>query len=896
MFSGFSSAPPLGRTGAPGDGVCTSCHGGNNSNGFMGSLEILGLPAEVTPSTTYRVTVEVANPDGLSARAGMQMVALKSDDTAAGTFTNPSTGGAVTVNTNNGRNYLGHSPAQGYDANRIVTWEVDWTTPAEVDPNVTFYAVGNVANGSGTSGDLIIFETATTEIIDPVMELPDLFASNVNGFSGTFAPDDIVEFTWDLNNNSNVVATESYRVAMYLSDDTQFSANDPFVGEVPTGNTFPGVIPNVPGAIRVPLGTADGAYYLHFLVDADGAVAESDENNNLLTTSTTINVETPTVDPLAANIASTFSCVNGTTLSAVVSGGVEPYAYSWSTGATTPSIMADITQDYLVSVTDDNGTEVVATFSETIPQPLMANVQINEQPSCGTFGSVTLLASGGLSPYQYTWSDGAIGANRDALAAGNYMPTIVDANGCEATVSFVLNANSDIVLTASVTQLTCPDVDDASIAVVASGGSGTYTYSWSNQMTTATIDMLPGGIYTVTVNDGGSCETIQSFSITVLEPIELVSTIEEITCAGDSDGSISVLAFGGTGPYQYSWSNNVTGNTNTDLMAGIYTVTVTDANSCVHEEDFVIREATELEVSLEVRDATCFGAENGMYTIQIVGDDTSIQVADGLAAGTYPVTLTSAEGCTLTESIVVGQPSEILVDGQVEDVLCAGDASGAVSLTMISDGIPPYSFAWSNGFTSLSIVGLVAGTYEVTVTDALECSSVREFVVTEPEALALTADATYAFGDNSTIDIEVSGGVQPYTYQWSNGETTQDISELPQGTYQVAVTDANGCVLMETFDIISTAVQTIEEISSLTLYPTPTQNVLNVEVSFTNAVEISAQIFSLDGRYQESVQASFSQRAGRQTSQMDVSHLDGGIYMLVLKSEAGVVAKRFVKM
>ena len=272
IFSGFSSAPPLGRTGAPGDGRCTDCHGGNNPLGFDGSLQILGLPTEVTPSTTYRVTVEVANPNGLSQRAGMQMVALRSDNTAAGTFSNPSSGGAVTVNNNNGRNYLGHSPAQGYDSNRIVTWEVDWTTPADLDPNVTFYAAGNIANGSGTSNDLILFETQSTEIIEPMMELPDLFASNVNGFEGTFAPDDVVEFTWDLHNNSTEVATESYRVAMFLSDDSQFSADDPFVGEVPTGNTFPGVISDVPGAIRVPAVTPDGDYFLHFLVDADGCL------------------------------------------------------------------------------------------------------------------------------------------------------------------------------------------------------------------------------------------------------------------------------------------------------------------------------------------------------------------------------------------------------------------------------------------------------------------------------------------------------------------------------------------------------------------------------------------------------------------------------------------------
>ena len=898
IFSGFSSAPPLGRTGAPGDGMCTDCHGGNNSQGLEGSVQILGLPAEVTPNTTYRVTVEVASLNGLSRSAGMQMVALKSDDTAAGTFSNPSIGGAISPGSG-GRSYLGHRPAQNYDANGIVTWEVDWTTPADTDPNVTFYAVGNVTdmdNGSNTANDLIIFETESTEIIDPVMELPDLFASDVVGFSGTFAPDEVAEFTWNLNNNSNVVATESYRIAMFLSDDTQFSADDPLVGEVPTGNTFPGVIPNVPGAIRIPANAVDGEYYLHFLVDADGVIEESDENNNLLTTSTTITVETPQVTPLIFEVLTVNNCDGSAELTAFPFGGVPPYSYLWSTGETTQSILVDVAGDFVLTITDEGGSLVEVELPVELFDVLSAEVIVNEQPACGALGSVSIVAESAFEPTVIEWSDGFIGADRDDLEPGAMTATVTDDKGCVLVLDVVLDGGSDILLNAAVTQLTCPGDEDASIVIAATGGSDNYTYSWSNQATTSSIDGLPAGTYSVTVDDGGSCQAVESFVITMLQPIELVSTVTEISCAGESDGAISVLAIGGTGPYQYIWSNNITTNNNLDLSAGTYRVTVVDANSCQFSEEFEIVEAPAIVVQIDKTDVTCFGGMDGSYSAQIQGEPSSLQEMDNLAPGVYPVTLTSANGCSVMESIIISEPGEISTVSSVDDVICFGEANGSIRLAQVLGGISPYTFDWSNGLSSLTIEGLVAGPYEVTITDALGCTRVEEFVVSEPDELTLTGNSIFAAGDNSSINIEVSGGALPYTYMWSNGEVTQDIFDLPEGIYEVTVIDANGCALMESFDIISTSVQTIDELTSLNLYPTPTQNVLNVELTLSNAVAFSAKIYSLNGAYQEVVKTEFSARTGQQKSQIDVRHLDAGLYMLVLQSEAGVVAKRFVKL
>ena len=227
---------------------------------------------------------------------------------------------------------------------------------------------------------------------------------------------------------------------------------------------------------------------------------------------------------------------------------------------------------------------------------------------------------------------------------------------------------------------------------------------------------------------------------------------------------------------------------------------------------------------------------------------------------------------------------------------CFDEANGAIELTSITGGTPPYTFDWDNGFTSSSIVGLTAGLYTVIVSDANGCMSVTTFEVSEPDELSLSSSIVDEGTGAGSIDIEVDGGIPPYTYLWSNGEVTQDIFNLSAGDFTVFVTDANDCELMEDFSLVSTSVATISELSDVSIYPTLTQNILNVELSFSKAVDISTSLFSLDGTYQEILTPDFIARAGTQKNQIDVSHLESGIYLLVIQNEEGIVVERFVKL
>jgi len=827
----FSSAPPIGRTGAPGESSCTGCHGGYNPQGLDGSITISGLPAEVLPNTNYRVTVEVANPNGLSLNAGMQMVALNSQDQNAGSFSNQSMGANVIV-AGNGRNYLGHSPAQVYDANRVATWSVDWMSPADPDPSVTFYAVGNITDmdaNSNTANDLILFETVDVAVADEVVvELPDLTAGNIVGFEGMFAQDEVVEFSWDLINLGQGIAADNYRIVMYLSEDQVFSPDDVAVGEVPTGNTFPGTISAVPGAITIPSNQLEGDYYLHFFVDNDNDIEESDETNNIITSSTTITVGVEVLDPIEVNILSVLDCEGAVTLESTVIGGVGSYIYNWNTGETTPNITVTDSGDYTVNIMDEAGDEATATLSVIVPEILEVTSMINQQPGAGQLGDISILITGGALPYDINWSNGDTGTQNDNLPAGNYVIMVTDANGCTASVQ-VLLVEETVALTveADLTQLTCSDSDDASISLMTNVSA---TYAWSTGATTAEIMDLSAGMYSVTVTSNEDV-VIRSFTITQINPIDLVTQVQSVTCFGDMDGQINVLTTGGTGPYTYAWSNGSTTNNIANLDGGDYTLTVTDANGCEHIADFEIEE-----------------------------------------------------------------PAELTLELAVMDVLCPNGDDGSIMINQLTGGTPPYSFSWSTGTTTNALNNLVAGSYTLTVADANECVVERSVMVSAPAEIVLSLESFTTADGEVCLDAGVVGGTAPFTYLWSNGATTQEICDLEPGAYSVTITDSNGCETMGTGEVLSTGISGIAELNQWELYPTLAEDILQVEVQLDQSINLSVQLASLDGRYVEVPIAAFSQIGLYQNARLDISSLDSGIYLLILSTDQGREVKRFVKM
>ena len=540
-------------------------------------------------------------------------------------------------------------------------------------------------------------------------------------------------------------------------------------------------------------------------------------DNKGCTSTRTVIINQPLAPLAISNTQVNVNCFSMSTgsISTTVSGGTSPYTYLWNTGANTANISNLAAGTYTLTVTDGNGcTQII---NRTISQPagrLDAQLSSSTNVNCfgGNNGSINLTVTGGVLPYTYLWSTGASTQNVSGLIAGTYSVTVSDANGCNSIVSSVSITQPSAALSASNTKtnVNCFGAATGSINVSVSGGTSPYTYVWSNGATSQNINSIVAGIYNVTITDSKGCQT--NLSIPITQPIAALSlstTKTNVRCFGNNTGIATVAASGGTSPYSYLWSNGTSTAGNNNLIAGNYTVTVTDANGCSASTTVNITQpAAALVISgTTTTPVSCYNVPTGSITTTISGGTSPYiyQWNNGsagtsitnLSAGTYSVTVTDVQGCTIIGNFTVTQPAAALVSTTSGSaVLCNGGNSGTASVNA-SGGTSPYTYSWSTGSNSSSVSGLIAGTYTVTTTDAKGCNTSATVTITQPAAaLSLTTNSNNVacYGNSSgSANVSASGGTPPYTYSWNNGSSTSAISNLSSGGYSVTVTDANGC-------------------------------------------------------------------------------------------------------
>ena len=518
------------------------------------------------------------------------------------------------------------------------------------------------------------------------------------------------------------------------------------------------------------------------------------------------------------------SCNGGSNGSATVtaSGGTGPYTYSWApSGGTAATATGLAAGTYIVTITDANS--CMATKSFTITQPTAITVSSSSQTNVAcngaSTGSASVAVSGGTGPYTYSWApSGGTGATASGLTVGTYTVTITDANGCTKTKSFTITQPTAITATTSQTNVSCNGGSNGSASVTASGGTGPYSYSWApSGGTSATATGLAAGSYTVTITDANSCTATKSFTITQPTAITTGGSQTNVSCNGGSNGSATVTASGGTGPYTYSWApSGGTSATATGLAAGTYTVTITDANSCIATKSFTITQPTAITATTSQTNVSCNGGSNGIasvtpsggtapYTYSWAPSGGTAATASGLAAGTYTVTITDANSCIATKTFTITQPTAITAATSQTNVSCNGGSNGIASVTP-SGGTGPYTYSWSpSGGTGATATGLAAGAYTVTITDANSCTATKSFTITQPTAITTTgsqANVSCNGASNGFATVTASGGTGPYTYSWSpSGGTAATATSLAAGTYIVTITDANSCTATKSFTI-----------------------------------------------------------------------------------------------
>ncbi len=681
------------------------------------------------------------------------------------------------------------------------------------------------------------------------------------------------------------------------------------------------------------------------------------------------------VATLSVTDVTCFGASNGTA-SVSVTGGVAPYSYSWSTGATSQAVIGLPPGPVSVTVTDANsGTDAA---SDTITQPSSAlnitGITSTPETGCGSSdGTASATVSGGTPAYTYSWSNGDSDSTITGLIGGSYTLTVTDSKGCADTDNVTVGSSSSS-LTASITptHVSCFNGSNGSATVTASSGTSPYSYSWTTGSTSATITNLTAGTYSVTVEDQGNCQT--SASVTISEPASALSitgiTSTPETGCGASDGTASAAVSGGTPAYTYSWSNGDSDSTITGLIGGSYTLTVTDSNGCADTGNVTVGSSSSLSASIAPVHVSCFNGSNGSATVTASSGtspysyswttgSTSATISN-LPAGTYSATVEDANGCSASETTTINQPAQITIATTVNDITCFGAADGSASanasggtgsltyswstgattssitsqgpgspavtvtddngctaaasvtftdppqltataslvsavscfggnngsaLVTASGGTPAYIYAWTGGSTSASPNNLTAGNKSVTVTDNHGCTATASVNVTQPAA-ALSASATAtaastAGGSDGSVALTVSGGTVNYSYSWSNGATTEDISGLAADTYTVVVTDANSCTATASATVADgpSSVFDLKPKETISIFPNPNNGSFEVEIN--NREQLSElKVLNQLGQVVYSMDLSNWNHAGSRISVK--TELQEGIYIVQL--------------
>jgi gliding motility-associated-like protein len=429
-------------------------------------------------------------------------------------------------------------------------------------------------------------------------------------------------------------------------------------------------------------------------------------------------------------------------------------------------------------------------------------------------GSATASVTGTSGPYAFLWSTGDTTATINNLSAQTYFVKVTDLNGCEIIEFVQITQPDKITIDYELNPVLCNGENTGSIEILATGGFGTLTYLWSNGNEIADNLNLYQGEYSLTITDANFCERIDTFIIEQPDALTETHVVQNVLGYGLSDGAIDISVDGGIMPYAYQWFNNGTLVSTLEdiyqLTAGDYTASITDVNNCVLQTTIAVIQPSKIESWYTVTDVNCKNGTDGAIDLTVVGGvppytyvwanseiilNETTQDISGLKKDYYWVTVSDFNGIKHTDSIFVDEPSTIQASLIPTHANCYDSSDGFIALT-VSGGVEPYTFLWSDQSTDQSLTDVKANDYSVLIVDQNGCSLIAEATIGQPDLIVIdetVSHVTCKDQDDGEITLDVYGGIPPYDFIWSNGQTTQNVSDLPGGDYSVTIIDQHNC-------------------------------------------------------------------------------------------------------
>ena len=749
-----------------------SCFGGNNgaataqATGGTGTLIYNWNGGQNTPTATNLnasvVTVTVTDQSGCMASTNVT-ITQPPVLTVSITPTNPKCFGAI--------NGFGSATAFGGTPTYTYNWTGGGGSNATSSPiGAGSYAV-NVTDAKGCTA------TATMTLVNPPAMSASITSTNVTCFAAC-------------NGSAAATATNNIGIVTYY-----------WIGG-------PG-----PVTAQSVSGLCAGVY----------TVTATDQNS--CTASAQVTITQPT--QVTANIAtsSSVTCNGGNNGSAQVTpgGGTGAYTYTWTGAAAGSNANANNLPagNYSVTVGDANGCTATTQVSIIQPAPL-ATTLTTTNPTCNGLanGTATVSFSGGAGLVNFLWQPGLQNGNIvNNLSAGPQSVTMTYNGSCTSSLTFTLTQPTVLTAVVSATNSNCGQSNGNAIAVV-SGGTGGYTYLWSNGAITLPNPNILAGSHSFTVTDANNCKASAIALVNdIAGPTVVITGTTAVKCFGGNDGGGVASITGGVMPYTISWNNNpATTTVVTNFTAGQHAITVTDNAGCVGTASLSLSQPTQLVSAISsFSNVTCFGLTNGQATMSVNGgtpgytyswtpsaQTSSVMVNVG--ANTYTCNVKDANNCATSQVVNITQPQAlVMAASSFSNISCFGGNNGQISTT-VQGGTPGYTYNWTPAQPNSGVLGgLSAGGYSLTVTDSRTCSINANFTILEPSALTsnYTSSPAKCGLANGTATVTAGGGTPSYTLNWNigaqQGPTATGMG--PGSNWTCVITDSKGCTRTQTVSV-----------------------------------------------------------------------------------------------